>query len=371
MLHVVHWPVSGITSLLRNLIPLMTSKGVRSHVIFFYHDADTIADFERICQTAHCLHLTRTYPRGVWQYFRLIRSIMPDVLHSHSFQPLVWASLLKQGQVKHVTTVHSNYPYFTAKTVKDYAKKTIEKFILKQRGTHTIAVGKDVHALLAGLGIPTRNLSLIENGVDVTGHGLDARARAEIRRELAIEGDQFVFVTLGRLDNATKGYDILLRAFRQTCQQHQNAILLLIGDGPDKEKLVNQAVSLGISKQVKFIGFRKNPANYLSAGDAYVCSSVIEGFGLAVAEALLCGLPVIATRVGAIPEMVEHGTSGLLVEPNDVAAIVAAFDDFICRRYPLAEMGRLGKQRVAEKYDVQNTAALYVKLYKSVMESGQ
>lgn len=349
----------------------MTSNGIRSHIIFFYHDADTIADFERICQTAHCLHLTRSYPRGIWQYSRLIRNILPDVLHTHSFQPLVWASLLKHGQDRHVTTVHSNYPYFTARTAKDYAKKTIEKFILKQREVHTVAVGKDVHALLAGLGVPTRNLSLIENGVDVNGHGLDVCPRADIRRELGIEGGQFVFVTLGRLDIATKGYDILLRAFKQTSQQHQHAMLLFIGDGPDKDKLVDMTSSLGIAKQVKFIGFKKNPANYLSAGDAYVCSSVIEGFGLAVAEALLCGLPVIATRVGAIPEMVEHGTSGLLVEPNDAAAIAAAQNDFICRRYPLAEMARLGKQRVAEKYDIQKTAATYVRLYRSVMESGQ
>lgn len=349
----------------------MTSDGIRSHIIFFYHDADTIADFERICQTAHCLHLTGSYPRGIWQYSRLIRNIMPDVLHSHSFQPLVWASLLKPGQGRHVTTIHSNYPYFTAKTAKDYAKKTIEKLILKRRGMHTVAVGKDVHALLAGLGVPTRNLSLIENGVDVTGYGLDVRARVDIRRELGIESDQFVFVTLGRLDIATKGYDILLRAFRQTCQQHRNAILLFIGDGPDKAKLAGMAGSLGVAKQVKFIGFKKNPANYLSAGDAYVCSSVIEGFGLAVAEALLCGLPVIATRVGAIPEMVEHGTSGLLVEPSDAEAIAAAQDDFICRRYPLAEMARLGKQRVAEKYDIHKTAATYVRLYRSVMESGR
>ena len=346
----------------------MTADGVQCHVIFFFDDADTIADFSQICQTVHCLHLSRSYPRGIWQYSRLIKNIAPDVLHSHSFQPLVWAGLLKRGQGRHVTTVHSNYPYFTARTAKDYAKKAIEKFILKQRAMHAVAVGKDVHALLAGLGIPIRNLSLIENGVDVTGYGLNVRARADIRRELGIESDQFVFVTLGRLDIATKGYDILLQAFRQMCQQHQNAVLIFIGDGPDKGKLMNMTRSLGIVRQVKFIGFKENPAAYLSAGDAYVCSSVIEGFGLAVAEAMLCGLPVIATRVGAIPEMVEHGISGLLVEPNDAAAIAAALDNFICRRYPLAEMARLGKQRVTEKYDIKKTAATYVRLYRSMME---
>ena len=270
---------------------------------------------------------------------------------------------------RYVTTVHSNYPYFTPQTVKDYAKRIIEKFVLKQRGTRTVAVGKDVYTLLAGLGVPTRNLSLIENGVDVAGYSFDARARAYIRRELGIGIDQFAFVTLGRLDNATKGYDILLQAFKRTYQQYENTVLIFIGDGPDGGKLVDMATRLGIARQVKFIGFKKNPAHYLLAGDAYVCSSVIEGFGLAVAEALLCGLPVIATRVGAIPEMITHGVSGILVEPNDPGAIAAALGDFIRRRYPLAEMAQLGKQQVAEKYDIKKTAAAYVSLYRSVMAS--
>ena len=302
------------------------------------------------------------------RYSRLIKNIAPDVLHTHSFQPLVWSSLLGGGRSGHVTTVHSNYPYFTERTTKGYIKRTIEKFFLTRGGIRTVAVGKDVRTLLAQLGVPSKNLFLIENGVDVTGHQLSVEARAEVRDELGLESDQFAFITLGRLDIATKGYDILLQAFRRIGQQHQKAILIFIGDGSDRARLQDMANEFGITKQVKFVGFKKNPAAYLSAGDAYVCSSVVEGFGLAVAEAMLAGLPVIATRVGAVPEMISHGVSGVLVEPNDPEAVTAAMEGFLQRRYSLEEMARRGRQRITERYDIRKTAPAYVDLYKSIAQ---
>jgi len=368
VLHVVHWPVSGITSLLKSLIPLIAAEGVHNHIVFFYDDADTAADFSRLCESAQCIHLSKSYLRGILRYRRFIKSIAPDILHTHSFQPLVWGSLLARGRTRHITTVHSNYPYFTGRSLKARAKKTIEKLFLMRGCMRTVAVGKGVQALLAGLGVSQRNLFLIENGVDIAGYGRDAGARAEVRCELGITDDQFAFVTLGRLDNATKAYDILLRSFAPVCRQHgERALLVFIGDGPDRNKLIEMAEQLGINGQIKFIGYRKNPAHYLGAGDAYVCSSVIEGFGLATAEAMLCGLPVVATRVGANPEMITNGVSGILIEPGDPAAISGAMEDFLSGKYPLDEMARLGTLQVAGKYDIKKTAAAYVSLYRSVM----
>lgn len=369
VLHVVHWPVSGITSLLGGLIPLITAEGVNCHILFFYHDADTVADFARICRTAHSLDLSRSYARGLRHYAGFIKTIAPDILHTHSFQPLVWGSLLNRRGGRHVTTVHSNYPYFTKRTAKSLVKKSTERFFIRQCGIRTIAVGKVVYALLGELGVPRHNLSLIENGVDVNAYEGVMESRPAARRELGIENDQFVFATLGRLDIGTKGYDILLQAFRGICDRHGRKVLLMfIGDGPDRSRLEEMAQRYGVSPQVKFIGYKKDPVSYLCAGDAYVCSSVIEGFGLATAEAMLCGLPVIATRVGANPEMITHGISGILIEPGDPEAITSAMSDFVSRRYPLEDMAQRGKRQVAGKYDIRNTAAAYVKLYKSMME---
>jgi len=346
----------------------MEAEGVRSHVLFFYEDADAFTDFEQLGATTHCLYLARSYWRGVWQYFKLAEKISPDILHSHSFQPLMWASLLRNLRGRHITTVHSNYSYFTQRTAKAWVKRTIEMFLLKQERVRAVAVGKGVHALLAELGVPLRNLSLIENGVDVMGRDVGTDARIDVRRELDIANDQFAFMTVGRLDNATKGYDILLRSFVPICRRHgRRALLVFIGDGPDRKKLEEVTEQLGVSGQVRFIGYRKNPARYLGAGDAYVCSSVIEGFGLATAEAMLCGLPAIATRVGANSEMITSGVSGVLIDPGDPVAISAAMDDFLSRRYPLAEMARLGTSQVVAKYDIKKTAAAYVDLYRAVM----
>ncbi len=364
VLHVVHWPVSGISALLKNIIARMPPSEVSSHVLFFHEDAQTIADFAEICKTVRCLPAKDGYLPSVLEYREVIREVAPDILHSHSFQPLVWGTLTSPRRLTHITTVHSNYPYFTGKGIKNILKRNVERFLLKYVVRRAVAVGRGVHTLLLELGISSERLVLIENGVNTAARSVSQETGTRIRQELGLSENQFVLVTLGRLDLGTKGYDVLLHAMKRACERHENLILLFVGDGPDKARLIDMAAELGVTEHVRFLGHKRDPQTYLSVARAYVSSSIVEGFGLAVAEAMVNELPVIATRVGIAPDLITHGVSGVIVEPNDAMAIATAIDEFVAGRYSLEEMGRRGRAEVVRKCDIDMTAAAYLDLYR-------
>ncbi len=367
VLHVLHWPVSGIASLLHGLARHMSTEGIESHVVFFRCDKTASAEFATICRSVHCLRAERGAHAAPLRLYRHWRAVAPDIVHTHSFQPVVWTSLLPFDQRRHVTTVHSNYPYLRASDVKSRLKRFLEIGVLKARPIQTVAVGRQVYELLDSLAVPRRRLALVENGVDLGQWPLRTTIDRDVRRELNIGDDDFALISVGRLDIRTKGYDLLLRALQQVRAEYERVVLVLVGDGPDRARLVQMAETLGLASAVRFVGHTSSPHRYLCAADAYVSSSVVEGFGLAVAEAMLCGVPAIASRVGAASDMIVHGQSGLLVEPGEVQAIVDAVFEFIEGRHDLKAMGERGRKDVLGRFDLRVTASAYAALYKKLL----
>jgi glycosyltransferase involved in cell wall biosynthesis len=124
------------------------------------------------------------------------------------------------------------------------------------------------------------------------------------------------------------------------------AVLVILGEGPLRDELETKARGLGVSDRVKFLGFRPDVADFVAAADAFCLSSVWEGVPLSAQEAILLNTPVVATRVGGMPELLVDGESGLLVEPNDLKAFAAAIervmgDDAFARRLASAAQTRL------------------------------
>lgn len=367
VLHVIHWPVSGIVSLFKSIISLMPQDEVESHVIFFNNESDTISEFSKICSSTHCLNLSTSYVRGIFQYYQLLKQISPDILHTHSFQPMIWGSLFCFGKNKHISTIHNDYPYFRERNIRAFLKRSLQNFFLKAFGIKVVSVSRRVLSILSEMGIPSRNLYMIENGIPLTGCPA-VLSIEEVRRELMAERE-VLLVTLGRLDITQKGYDILLMAFQEVCKIYKDIILVFVGDGPDKAKLIDMADKLGVIGQVRFAGFKKNPLPYLKAADIYVSSSIFEGFALAVAEAMLQERPIIATRVGAVPEMIVDGISGLLVEPGNHDAITRAIEDLLSQRYDLRLMGSNARESIIHKYDIHKTVNSYLNLYKTCVRN--
>jgi glycosyltransferase involved in cell wall biosynthesis len=370
VIHVIHWPKSGIVSLVRNIIALMPNDEVESHIIFLNHDKETLSEFEKACKTTHGLDFSSSFLRGLFHYFQTIRDISPDIIHAHSFQPYVWGTLFHARKAEIVSTIHNDYPYFKENKIKSIFKKTIQKKLIELNKTNVVAVSNKIYNLLSEIGIPSSSLYLIENGVPLPKHKLTDKQLDKIKQEIGKDEKNILILSLGRLDKQ-KGFNILLHAFQEISKRYKNIKLAILGDGPEKVNLLELTDKLGINQKVNFIGFKSNPEHYLAIADIYICSSVYEGFSLAVAEAMTFELPTVATEVGAIPDMIEHGVSGLLIEPNNSKAISDAVDVLLSGRYDFKTMGEKARKTIIERYDIGNTANSYLKLYNGILSNAR
>lgn len=169
-----------------------------------------------------------------------------------------------------------------------------------------------------------------------------------------------------------KGHETLIYAFAEILRNIKDAELVLIGDGPSRSKLQSLAHSLGIADAVKFLGFQVNSKVYeeLGTADIYVHPSYEEGLGISIVEAMAACLPVVATAVGGIPEIVEDGKTGFLVPPKDVDRLTEAM--LILAKDPLLRirMGFAGRQVVEDKFDVHKQNKHCVKFLRQLISLG-
>ena len=174
-------------------------------------------------------------------------------------------------------------------------------------------------------------------------------------------GDRMVFV--GRLA-AVKGVRVLLDALAEVRRTRPGATLTLVGDGPERAGIEAHAAALELSEAVRFTGYltQDEVAAELAAADLFVLPSFAEGVPVVLMEAMATGLPVIATRIAGIPELVEEGVSGLLVPPGDAVALAAAIGELLADPDRRAAMGRAGRAKVAAEFDQATEAALLGRL---------
>jgi len=215
---------------------------------------------------------------------------------------------------------------------------------------------------------------VVPNGIDIN-KLIIQKDRSGIREILGWSERDVVIVSVGRLE-PVKGHHTLIRAAPQIIETvsrspaHGEVRFLLAGDGTMKERLAFEAQQAGISDHVHFAGHRNDVGALLSAGDLFVMPSVNEGMGLAIVEAMACSLPVVASRVGGIPEVVEDGISGILVPPDDAGALAAACCGLLLDPDARKRMGSEGEQRARARYDIhtliENTAAVYRELMEGV-----
>jgi glycosyltransferase involved in cell wall biosynthesis len=173
---------------------------------------------------------------------------------------------------------------------------------------------------------PERKLALIPHGVDTNRFWPDPEARARVRRRWQVDDETIVFGSIRRFVK-DKGLDVAIRAFAEVDRRWPGrALLVLIGDGPERESLVRLAHALGVSARVRIEPFTPAPWEVYPAFDMFVMPSRIEALGVAVIEAMAAGCSVIASRVGGIPEIIPNPGLGILIEPDDVSALSAEMD---------------------------------------------
>jgi glycosyltransferase involved in cell wall biosynthesis len=223
--------------------------------------------------------------------------------------------------------------------------------------THVVAVSEAVAAYaVREFGIPPEGLTVIRNGVDTCRFRPTPRIQDECR---------LVIGCTARL-HAKNDHAALLHAFGQIARARTDADLLLVGRGPEEDRLKALVGSLRIADRVHFLGEQPDVAPYLRRMDVYVQPSVTEGLSVSILEAMATGLPVVATAVGGTPEVVIDGETGLLVPPREPRKLAEAIERLLADRGLREAFGKAGRTRVeahfGEKLMLQRVEALLDRL---------
>ena len=215
--------------------------------------------------------------------------------------------------------------------------------------------------------LPASRVHLIYNGVDaVTYHPASDAERSAARTLLGIADAGLVFMAVGSL-KPLKAFDVLIRAATPVLRADARARLVLVGDGPDRAALATLAGDQGVGAQVVFAGLRNDVDIVLRAADVFVLSSRTEALPTVVLEAMASGLPVVATRVGGTPELVEPDQSALLVPPNDEPALGAALQRLASSAEMRRALGARGRAIVETRFRLERMCEARESFFERIM----
>lgn len=235
--------------------------------------------------------------------------------------------------------------------------------------TRIVAVSA-THAryLCSRAGVSYSHIAVIENGIDLSEWpAVSPPRRRAAREELGIAGDEAV-VTMVAAMRPEKAHEAMLSALARLDRAGVRLRVLLAGDGERREALEKEAEALGVRGRVDFLGVRRDVARLLHASDVVVLPSrsVVETLPLAVLEAMAVGVPVIASRVGSVPDVVIDRVTGLLISPADPVELAAAIAYTLSEREPARQRCARARERVVERHAIERTAARYGALFEEV-----
>ncbi len=299
-------------------------------------------------------------PRAILHLARLIRQWRPDVVHSH----MVHANLLSR-----VTRIITPMPVLicTARSTNEGRLWRAAAYRLTdglcELTTHVSRAGAE-RAVRIGA-IPARKVRVIPNGIDTNRFRPDAAARARLRDELGL-GERFVWLAVGRFA-PPKDYPTMLQAFA-LARKHTESLLLIAGQGPLQEECLQLAKELNVAEAVHFLGVRNDIPDLMNAADAFLMSSLWEGMPTAVLEAAACGLPIVATNVGGIPEILPPEAQKYLTSPQDPRALSALMIELVnLQPQQRRELGLSNREYVKMHYSLEIIANRWENLYKEFL----
>ena len=270
------------------------------------------------------------------------------IVDAHNIQSRLWcllASLSTPGTVL-VATVHSSLGREHAGRLKGRLYELLERWVLPKAGG-VIAVSAALRTELLGWGGAADRISVVPNGVREV--PVAAAAGLALRREFGLGPDDQVVGAVGRLEPA-KGLFHLLDAVAALGPDWPRLKCLIVGEGRLERQLRTRAADRGIAGRVLFAGFRSDVPNVLAGLDIFALPSLTEGIPFALLEAGLAGRPIVASRVGGVPEVIADGGSGLLVEPADVPGLAAAIGGLLADRERAHRLGRQAAETVRRRF---------------------
>jgi len=290
----------------------------------------------------------------VRQGIKLVDTHGVNLIHANSGAPNQWLNLVARARhIPLLTHLHSRYP------LRDRMSLGLHQVPM------AVGVSQPVINSLLDDGMPVERTCVIPNGIDT--RRLDQQERVDLRRMLNLEKNDFLIATTGSLIHR-KGTDIIIDAVSRLIKQGIPARLVVIGDGPERASLQQQIQQLGIQEHISMLGERTDVAGLLRGGvDLFVSAAREEVFGLVLAEAGLASLPVVAPRVGGIPDVIIDGTTGQLTPVEDVTALAQTMREFYLSPQQRYAMGIAGRHHVLNHFTILRNVHRFEQLYTRML----
>jgi glycosyltransferase involved in cell wall biosynthesis len=303
--------------------------------------------------------------------FRHIRKIQPQIVHTHTSKAgllgRLAAWLAQVPIVIHTPHGHVFYGHFGRFLSRIFLQ--MEKLLGRITHHHIALTPAECNDYLSLRVSHPSNTTVIHSGVDLGQFSKEAKQGTRKREELGIPANSLVIGYVGWLI-PIKGVTHLVSAMPRIVDQYPKSILLLVGKGDDKGweeiKLKEMVKSLGLEDKVLFWGWRPDVAGFMGCFDVFVLPSLNEGMGRVLVEAMAAGLPIVASRVGGIPDLVKDGQNGLLVPAEDTSALAKAISDLLSDKERRHRMGEAGK-KMCLPYSAEAMVEQIDDLYKDLL----
>lgn len=356
----------GAESMLLNLSKSLDRMGCENIVGAFLNLHNPNTEFANIAESQG-VHTERIACRGrfdwdaVRQIRNLVRSERIDLVHTHGYKSDLYAyAALRSLPIPRVATCH----LWTRKTAAVRLYEALDRAILP-RFDRVVGVSEAISCLIRGAGVAPEKVQTIDNGIDIA----PFRGASPTLTDLRARGGR-VIGAIGRLESQ-KGFEYFLQAARRILSEFPDTNFVIVGAGPEREKLEALARDLGVARQVVFTGQRKDMPGVYASMDLFVLSSTDEGMPIVVLEAMAASRPIVATSVGAVPKLVVSGKTGLLVEPRDPAALSKAAIQLLKDPALARKLGETAHRVVALNNSADAMARKYLELYQRLASNGR
>jgi glycosyltransferase involved in cell wall biosynthesis len=310
---------------------------------------------------------------ATWRLARIIRIERPTILHTHTAKAgaVGRAAALLAGRSRPPIIVHT----FHGHVLRGYfgrfwtgVFRLLERLLARITDA-LVAVSPEVRDELVALGVaPASKFRVIRLGIELDNRvSSDGSARAETRRTMGVPEARFVVGWIGRM-TGVKRTDLVLKGFRALRDNGVDAILCMVGDGPDRAAVEQLAGELGIVRDCLFAGYQEDVGPFFAAFDVFVLPSGNEGTPVTAIEALATGCPVVATRVGGVPDVVDDGVDGFLVAPGAAQELAARLAELARDPELRVRMGAAGRERMRTRYAVDRLVDDVDRLYRELLE---
>ena len=352
----------GIERMLLNLLPELQRKGCPVLLLCLDGaEAEIVGAADRLgIPTAAVNCGGRVTPRGWLDLYRTIGAHAPRLVHVHGYKATILAGAASIARrVPTVATYHG-----VAAKAGEHSKSlarylAIETPVLRRfRGT--AAVSGQIADELKSRRVPENRIRVIANGITLPTAGESGRTRSD-------RGEAFspCILSLSRLA-PEKNVHLVIDAVAELRRDFPNIGLVVAGDGDLRPTLEARAASLGIQDVVRFVGFVRDVRPLYDRCDVFVLASQTEGMPMALLETMALGLPIVASRVGGIPLMLNEGLEALLIEPNDASSLYEALHRVLTDDLLRTGLASRARERFERDYTAERMADAYMRFYDDI-----